>query len=114
MNTVLAHRAMEPGHLLHLALTCPPSGNVRHLKSRHPFVLAAQQLVSSSDNKIRSAALWTDHQWNAELLDNTMRLRTFILTPAPTFLEWRFREQRGFGLTASTPVSDAHACINGV
>jgi len=26
----------------------------------------------------RSAALWADHRWNAELLENTMRLRTFV------------------------------------
>ena len=31
----LARRTMEPGHLLHSALTCPPGGNARHLKSRH-------------------------------------------------------------------------------
>jgi len=40
----LARRAMEPGHLLHSALTCPWSANARRLKSRHPFVPAAQQL----------------------------------------------------------------------
>jgi len=38
----LARRAMEPGHLLHSALTRPPSGNARRLKSRHPFVPAAR------------------------------------------------------------------------
>ena len=37
----LVCRATEPGHLLHLTLTCPLSGNVRHLKSIHPFVPAA-------------------------------------------------------------------------
>jgi len=37
----LAHRAMEPGHLLHSALICPPSGNALRLKSRHPFVLGS-------------------------------------------------------------------------
>jgi len=26
--------AMEPGHLLHSVLTCPPGGNSPHLKSR--------------------------------------------------------------------------------
>jgi len=41
----LARCAMEPGHLLHSALTCPPSGNARRLKSRHPFVPAAHQLI---------------------------------------------------------------------
>ena len=34
----LARRATQTGHLLHSALTCPPHGNARHLKSRHPFV----------------------------------------------------------------------------
>jgi len=38
----LVHRAMEPGHLLHSALTRPSSANARRLKSRHPFVPAAQ------------------------------------------------------------------------
>jgi len=42
----LARRAMEPGHLLHSALTWPPSANARRLKSRHTFVPAAQQLIS--------------------------------------------------------------------
>ena len=47
----LARRAMEPGHLLHSALTHPPSADARRLKSRHPFVPTAQ-LISSSDNNI--------------------------------------------------------------
>jgi len=69
---------MEPGHLLHSALTCPSSANPQHLKSRHPFVLAVQQLINSSDNNNKSVALLADHRWNAEWLDHTRRLRTFI------------------------------------
>jgi len=71
-----ARRAMEPGHLLHSALTRPSSANARRLKSRHPFVPAAQHLISSSDN-IR-AAQWADHQWNAGWADSPTRLRIFI------------------------------------
>jgi len=70
---------MASGHLLHSALTCSSSGNTRHLKSRHPFVPAAQQLISSSDDNNRSAALWSDHRWNAERVESTTRPRTFIL-----------------------------------
>jgi len=55
--TQCLQHAMEPGHLLHSVLTCPPSTDARHLKSRPPFVPAAQQLVSSSDNNNRSAAI---------------------------------------------------------
>jgi len=107
---------MEPGHLLHSALTRPSSAVARRLKSRHPLVPAAQQLISSSDiNSIR-AAQWADHQWNAEWLENTTRLRTFIPNTPPTLLEWPLQDQRGSGLTASVPVSDfsVPACTNEV
>ena len=74
----LALRAMEPGNLLHSALTRSSGGNALHLKSRFLFEPAAQKLISSSDGSNRSAALWTDHRWNAEWLENTMRLSAFI------------------------------------
>jgi len=51
-----ARHAMEPGHLLHSALTRPSNADARRLKSRHPFVPAAQQLIISSDNKNTRAA----------------------------------------------------------
>jgi len=75
----LARRVIEPGHLLHPTLTCPPNANARCLKSRHPFVPAAQQLITLSDDNNIRAAHWADHQWNAEWTDNPRRLRTFIL-----------------------------------
>ena len=34
-------------------------------------------LISLSDDNIRNAAIWADHRWNVEWLDNTTRLRTF-------------------------------------
>jgi len=74
----LGRRAMEPGHLLHSALTRPSSAVARRLKSRHPFVPAAQPLISLSDNNKIRAAQWADHQWNAEWADNPIRLRTLI------------------------------------
>jgi len=74
----LARRAMEPGHLLHSALTRPSSADARRLNSRHPFVPVAQQLISLSDNNNISAAQWANHQWNAEWGDNPTRLRMLI------------------------------------
>ena len=44
----LARRAMEPGHLLHSALTRPSSADARRLKLRHPFCTrrtTSQQLI---------------------------------------------------------------------
>ena len=69
---------MEPGHLLYSALTRPPGAAARRLKSRHPFVPAAQQIISFSDNNNIRAAQWADHQWNEEWADNPTRLRTSI------------------------------------
>jgi len=74
----LGCRAMEPGHLIHSALTCPSSADARRLKSRQPFVPAAQHLISLSDDNNIRAAQWTDHQWNAEWTDSPTRLRIFI------------------------------------
>jgi len=74
----LTRRAMEPGHLLHSALPRPSGAPARRLKSRHPFVPAAQQLISFSDNNNIRASQWADHQWNAEWADNPTRLRTSI------------------------------------
>ena len=75
----LAPGAMEPGHLLHSALIHPSSANARRLKSRHPFVPATQQLISSSDNNnIIYAAHWVDHQCNAKWTDNPTRLLIYF------------------------------------
>jgi len=61
--------------MLHSALTCPSNENAQHLKSRHPFhIPAAQQLISSSDDKIGSG-------WNADKLECTTRLRTSLPDP---------------------------------
>jgi len=74
----LGRRAMEPGNLLHSALTHPSGAAARRLKSRHPNVPAAQQLISFSDNNNIRAAQWADHQWNAEWTDDPTTLRTLI------------------------------------
>jgi len=108
---------MEWGHLLHSALTCPPGGNPQHLKSRHPFVPTTQQLISSSDDNNRSAALWADI--NDGTRSGWRTLQDSVLsypTLAPTHLERSCQEQCGSGLTASTPVSDVSAPVysNGV
>jgi len=109
----LAGCAMEPRHQFHSALTCPSSANARHLKSRHPFVPTAQQLISLSDNTNIHASHWADHQWNAEWSDNPTTLRTFIPDTGMAAPEWSSQEQRWSELSASAPVSNvsAPACV---
>ena len=80
----LARRAMDPGHLPHSALTCPSSANARCLKSRHPFVPTAQQLINLLTT--------TTYVWRSGRITNGMRSGRTILqnsallspTPAPT------------------------------
>ena len=74
----LGRRAMDPGHLPHSALTCPSSAVAWRLKSKHPFVPAAQQFISFCDNNSIRAAQQADHQWNTKCADNPTRLRTLI------------------------------------
>ena len=69
---------VSPNHQFHSALTRPSGAAARRLKLRHPFVPAAQQLISFSDNNNIRAAQWADHQWNAEWADDPTRLRTVI------------------------------------
>ena len=40
----LARRGMEPGHLLHSALTNSPSADARRFRSRRPFILLLEQI----------------------------------------------------------------------
>ena len=60
----LACRAQEPGHLLHDRLTSHPYGELRQLKSRHPFVHAALELLRNASELGTSAARWADHRWS--------------------------------------------------
>jgi len=69
-----ACRPRAPGHL---------GGNTGHLKSRYPFLPAAQQLINLSYDNKRCVALWTDHRWTVERLENTTKRRTFIPYPSP-------------------------------
>ena len=74
----LTRRVTGSADLLYSALTSPSSAGARRLKSRHPFVRAAQHLISSSDNNSIRAEQWADRQWNAEWAVNLTHLRIFI------------------------------------
>jgi len=62
----LARRAMDPEHLLYDRLLFSPTTQQRDLKSRHPFVPAALELLKDLDKSNTTAASWADHRWNME------------------------------------------------
>jgi len=75
-----------------------------------------EQLISSSDDNNVRAAHWADHQWKAEWLDNTTRLRTFIPdtgTRLPGMILPRTAWVRLYRFTPGSDVS-APVCTNGV
>ena len=47
----LARRALDPNHLLHAKVCAYPNELPRRLKSRHPFVPAAQLLTNEANNE---------------------------------------------------------------
>jgi len=53
---------MDQEHLLHNLFT--PTTHQQQLKSRHPFVPAALELLKDLDKSNTTAALWADHKWN--------------------------------------------------
>jgi len=71
-------------HLLHDHLLFTATTQQRELKSRHPFVPAALELLKDLDKSNNTAAFWADHKWNMEWQKNTSRLHTFILSTGPS------------------------------
>jgi len=74
---------MNPEHLLHDRLLFTSTTQQRELKSRHPFVPAALELLKDLDKSNTTAAFWADHKWNTEWQKNTSRFHTFIPSPGP-------------------------------
>ena len=75
----LAHRgSLDPDHILHGLLSgSSDTGQVR-LKSRRPFVPAAQNLLDNLARLGIHASEWTNHKWKAEYCENASRLRAFV------------------------------------
>jgi len=60
------------------------------LRSRHPFVSAALELLKDLDKPNTTAALWADHKWSLEWQKNTYRIYTFISSLGPHHREWPY------------------------
>ena len=104
---------MEPGHLLHSALTHPSSANARRLKSRHPFVLAAVHLTTTTTYVRHTGPITNGMRCGWTTLQDSAFSSP---TPAPIPPEQPSQKEPGPSLTASEPVSGVStpACTNGV
>ena len=90
----LCNRAtFNPDHILHEQLVGKQNAHQGRLKSRRPFVPAAQKLLDSLTDSDIPAAQWIDYVWNMEYLKSASRL----LFPGPvlSLLEWVCPEHLG-------------------
>ena len=80
----LAYRgSLDPNHILHGLLSgSSDTGQVR-LRSRHPFVPGAWNLLDNLARLGIRASEWTNHKWNAEYCENASRLRAFVPETGP-------------------------------
>ena len=80
----LANRAtLNPDHILHELLVGKQNAHQGRLKSRRPFVPAAQKLLDSLTESDIRAAQWMDYVWNMEYLKSASRLHAFIPRVGP-------------------------------
>ena len=80
----LANRAtLNPDHILHEQLVRKQNAHQGRLKSRRPFVPAAQNLLDSLTESDIRAEQWMDYVWNMEYLKSASRLHAFIPRAIP-------------------------------
>ena len=78
----LARRAQVPESMLHERFLSFYGGN-RQLKSRHPFVPAALELLDEFYKSDTSVAHWAESTWNTDWRENTSRLHEYIPNTSP-------------------------------
>ena len=75
----LAHRGSQhPDHILHGLLSGSSDTRQVRLRSRHPFVPAARNLLDNLARLGIRVSEWTNHKWKAEYCENVSRLRAFV------------------------------------
>ena len=75
----LAYRgSLDPDHILYGLLSGSSDTCQVRLRSRRPFVPAAQNLLDNLARLGISASEWTNHKWNAEYCKNASRLHAFV------------------------------------
>ena len=75
----LAHRgSLDPDHILYGLLSGSSDTHQVRLRSRRPFVPAAQNLLNNLARLGIRASEWTNHKWKTEYCENASRLCAFV------------------------------------
>ena len=89
----LAYRgSLDPDHILHGLLSVSSDTRQARLRSRRPFVPAAQNLLDNLARLGIRASEWKNHKWKTEYRGNASRLRVFVPEPVPGLLGWAYPE----------------------
>ena len=72
------HRPLDPGHILYGLLSGSSDTRQVRLRSRRPFVPAAQNLLDNLARLGIRASEWTNHKWKTEYCKNASRFRVFV------------------------------------
>ena len=97
---------MDPGHLLHSALTCPSSANARCLTHLYP-THSNSSFHRNTTTHIRRSGWIANRMWNGGIILPDSALSS--PKPAPTLLKRPFQEQCGSGLIA--PSGRFRSCL---
>ena len=79
-------RSLDPDHILHGILSGSSDTRQVRLRSRRPFVPAAQNLLDKLARLGISASEWTNYKWKTEYCKNASRLRVLFPGPVPGLL----------------------------
>ena len=75
----LVHRgSLDPDHILYGLLSGPSDTHQVRLRSRRPFVPAAQNLLDNLARLGIRTSEWTNYKWKTEYCENVSRLRGFV------------------------------------
>ena len=75
----LAHRgSLDPDHILYGFLSGSLDTHQVRLRSRRPFVPAAQNLLNNLARLGIRVSEWPNHKWKTDYCENASRLRVFV------------------------------------
>ena len=72
------HGSLDPDHILYGLLSGSSDTCQERLRSRHPFVPDAWNLLDNLARLGIRTSEWTNHKWNTEYCKNTSRLHAFV------------------------------------
>ena len=114
--SLVYHGSLDPDHILHGLLSGSSDTRQVRLRSRHPFVPGAWNLLDNLARLGICASEWTNHKWNAEYCESASSSVLLCLGPVSGLLGWAYPKQLGLSSTACGLVlgDSIRPCTNGV